>query len=51
MANALSPSSSMSRVNYDPRVLMYVDLEAKESREDSASNDDTDCETSPIFHI
>lgn len=49
-ANALSPSSSLSRVHHDPRVLMYVDFEAKESREDNACSDNTDCETSPIFH-
>lgn len=49
MANALSPSTSMSWVKYDPKVLIYVDLEVKERREDIVSNDDTNCETSPIF--
>lgn len=40
MANAMSPSSSMSWVKYDPKVLTYVDLEVNESREDIASSDD-----------
>jgi hypothetical protein len=50
MANAPSSSSSMSWVKYDTKVLMcVVDLEIKESREEVASSDDTDCETSSIF--
>lgn len=49
MANAPPSSSSMSWVKYDPKVLMCVDLEIKESREDVASSDDTDCDTSSIF--
>lgn len=49
MANAPSPTSSMSRVKHDLKVSLYVDLEAKESREDIASCNETDCETSPIL--
>lgn len=50
MANALSPSTSMSKVKYNPIILMYVDSEAKERRQDIASSDDTDYETLLIFY-
>ena len=49
MANALSPTSSMSRIKHDLKVSTYVDLEAKETIEDIAYMIDMDCETSPIL--
>lgn len=51
MANAPSPSSSMRRVRYDPNILKYVDLHAKESREDGASSKDMGCEILTYFTI